>query len=322
MPYYTRDQIVQARELDLLTYLQNHDPHELVHFSGSTYTTRTHDSLKISNGKWCWWSRGIGGSSALDYLIKVKGYSFLEAVEAILGDVSIQAAKSKQSQSKPKVIPIQFGLPPRHADNRRAFSYLKSRGIDPEIINHCIKEGQLYEDAQRHNCVFVGYEGEKPKYGNLRGTLSNSIFVGDVPGSDKRFSFAIPKQAGENDSLCVFECAIDALSYLSIIKLNGHNWRRANCLSLAGVYQPKSGGQIKFPLALEQYLKDNGHIKTVILCLDNDEVGRTASRAIKKQLEETHAVIDNPPKAGKDYNEFLQIKKRITGRVKTRGGTR
>ncbi len=35
-------------------------------------------SLKISNGKWIWWSRGIGGRSALDYLIKVKGYSFLE----------------------------------------------------------------------------------------------------------------------------------------------------------------------------------------------------------------------------------------------------
>ena len=204
MPYYTTKQIAQARELDLLTYLQQHAPNELVHFSGNTYTTRTHDSLKISNGKWCWWSRGIGGSSALDYLIKVKGYSFLEAVGAILGDASVQTTRSNLPQSKSKIEPIQFVHPTRHADDRRAFSYLKSRGIDPEIINHCIKEGQLYEDAQRHNCVFVGYEGDKPRYGNLRGTLSDSTFVGDVPGSDKRFSFSIPKQAGENDSLCVF----------------------------------------------------------------------------------------------------------------------
>ena len=42
MPYYTKDQIDQARELDLLTYLRQHDPNELVHFSGNTYTTRTY----------------------------------------------------------------------------------------------------------------------------------------------------------------------------------------------------------------------------------------------------------------------------------------
>ena len=319
MPYYTKDQIAQARELDLLAYLQRYEPEELVHFSGNTYTTRTHDSLKISNGKWCWWSRGVGGSSALDYLIHVKGYTFLDAVGAILGDAPVLTTCAQSEPNKPKIQPIQFKLPPKHADNRRVFSYLKSRGIDPEIINHCIKEGQLYEEAQRHNCVFVGYEGDKPKYGNLRGTLSQSTFVGDVPGSDKRFSFAVPKQAGENEILCVFECAIDALSYLSLIKLNGHDWRRANCLSLAGVYQPQNGGRMKFPLALEQYLMDNAHIATVLLCLDNDGVGRVASLAIKKHLEETHVVIDNPPKAGKDYNEFLQMKKGITGRVKTRG---
>lgn len=44
--------------------------------AGNVYCTREHDSLKISNGKWYWWSRGIGGVSALDYLIKVKEYSF------------------------------------------------------------------------------------------------------------------------------------------------------------------------------------------------------------------------------------------------------
>lgn len=68
MPYISKEQLATAREMDLLTYLQRYDPNELVHFSGNTYTTRTHDSLKISNRKWCWWSRGIGGSTALDYL--------------------------------------------------------------------------------------------------------------------------------------------------------------------------------------------------------------------------------------------------------------
>ena len=72
MPYIPPEVVAQAREMDLLTYLRTYEPQELVHFGGSTYCTREHDSLKISNGKWCWFSRGIGGYSALDYLIKVK----------------------------------------------------------------------------------------------------------------------------------------------------------------------------------------------------------------------------------------------------------
>ena len=74
MGYVTPEQIAQAKEWDLLTYLQRYDPHQLVHVGGSTYCTREHDSLKISNGKWNWFSRKIGGKTALDYLIKVQGF--------------------------------------------------------------------------------------------------------------------------------------------------------------------------------------------------------------------------------------------------------
>ena len=81
MGYVTREMIDRAKEMDLLTYLQTYEPQELVHFGGSTYCTREHDSLKISNGKWCWFSRGIGGRTALDYLIKVKEIPFTEAVD-------------------------------------------------------------------------------------------------------------------------------------------------------------------------------------------------------------------------------------------------
>ena len=79
------EEIEKARSVDLLSYLQACDPGELVHVSGSTYCTRSHDSLKISNGAWMWFSQGIGGWSALDYLIKVKNYGFIEAVRAING---------------------------------------------------------------------------------------------------------------------------------------------------------------------------------------------------------------------------------------------
>ena len=92
MPYYDSEAIERARQVDLLTYLQTCEPQELVHVSGNVYCTKTHDSLRISNGKWCWFSRGIGGYSALDYLIKVNGYSFLEAMETISGRTAIPPA--------------------------------------------------------------------------------------------------------------------------------------------------------------------------------------------------------------------------------------
>ena len=314
-PYLSKDQIAAAREMDLLTYLRRFEPEELVHIGGDTYATRTHDSLKISNGKWCWWSRGIGGTNALDYLTRVEGLSFLDAVQRILGELPHVPPKSEPTAPLPKT---EFTLPPKHADNRRVFAYLRSRGIDAEIINHCIKHGQLYEDAEHHNCVFVGYEHGKPAYGALRGTLSDTTFAGEVPGSDKRFSFAVPLRAG-GKTLCVFESAIDALSYLTLLKLRGQDWRAANTLSLSGIYQPRKDGSIRFPAALEQYLKDNPGVARIVLCLDNDGPGRAASAAIQKRLSE-YEVIDNPPRSGKDYNDQLRLVKGISGRVKTRGG--
>lgn len=78
--YVTKEEIEQARQLDLLSYLQRYRPDELVKVTRGVYSLRSHDSLKISNGKWYRWSNGVGGVSALDYLIKVEGIPFVEAV--------------------------------------------------------------------------------------------------------------------------------------------------------------------------------------------------------------------------------------------------
>jgi len=100
MPYVEPEEILQAKQMDVLTYLQNYEPNELVHVSGNVYCTKTHDSLKISNGKWCWFSRGIGGKSALDYLIKVKELSFIEAVEQIIGQAAVRSPVFKDQENK------------------------------------------------------------------------------------------------------------------------------------------------------------------------------------------------------------------------------
>ena len=91
------DELERIRQIDLLTYLREFEPGNLQKVKGTTnvYCTVDHDSLKISNGKWFWWSQGFGGYSALDYLIKVRDYSFLEAVEILTG---------KELSEKPEAI--------------------------------------------------------------------------------------------------------------------------------------------------------------------------------------------------------------------------
>ena len=114
MGYVTREMIDRAKKMDLLTYLQTYEPQELVHFGGNTYCTREHDSLKISNGKWCWFSRGIGGKTALDYLIKVKELPFTEAVERIDRPFFMPALSRrsrKRCSCRPKVTAIPALLP-------------------------------------------------------------------------------------------------------------------------------------------------------------------------------------------------------------------
>lgn len=100
MPYIAPEVVQEVKRMDLLTYLKNYEPFELVHFSGNTYTTKTHDSLKISNGKWMWWSRGIGGRSAFDFLIKVRGYTFMEAVETLAGLAGVQPSVPKPTEKQ------------------------------------------------------------------------------------------------------------------------------------------------------------------------------------------------------------------------------
>ena len=123
MPYIPPNIVAKAREMDLLTYLQNYDPQELVHFGGNTYCTREHDSLKISDGKWCWFSRGIGGRSALDYLIKVKGIPFMQAVERIVGQTKTQPPifVSGGKEMKPKTLL----LPKANQSTTNVIEYLR-----------------------------------------------------------------------------------------------------------------------------------------------------------------------------------------------------
>lgn len=305
MPYYTEKQIDQARSIDLLTYLQSFEPTELVHVRGNTYCTREHDSLKISNGKWMWWSRGFGGNSALDYLIKVKGMQFMDAMKILtkegtdLHDTDAKISRKPDCDVKRKLL-----LPDKSETNFEVIRYLTSRGIDSDVIKACIDEGLLYESLPYHNCIFVGFdETGNAAYAFYRATTGERL-MGEAAGSDKRYSFRIDR-AGS--TLHVFESAIDLLSYATIMKMRTGEWRAEPMLSLGGVYVPSTNNkQTKLPIALENMTQNQTQINTIALHLDNDYAGRSATRSISEQLGNKYIVRDEPPAYGKDCNDYLQ----------------
>lgn len=184
-----------------------------------------------------------------------------------------------------------------------AFNYLRSRGLDEEIIHFCFQSGRIYESLPYHNVVFVGLDKyNKPRYANLRGIGTD--FIGDANGSDKRFSFSIPAQG--STTLHLFESAIDLLSYATLVKQHGGNWQRDHLVSLAGVYKPKENLQeSSLPLTLKRYLTEYPNIQKIILRLDNDRTGGYMAKALVALLSDRYVVSVQPPPSGKDYNDYL-----------------
>lgn len=301
MGWVTTQEIEKARQIDLLTYLKLYDPSELVRIGNDIYSTRTHDSLKISNGAWMWFSRGIGGYSALDYLIKVKEIPFVEAVN-LLNDKGC-AYRSTPASSKGKLQDKKLLLPERNERSSRVVAYLCRRGIDLEIIKYCIENDLLYESREYGNAIFVGYDNENvPRYASYRATNGMRI-LGDAAGSDKRYCFKILSPA--SNSTHIFESAIDLLSFATLRKMDGFDWKEENLVSLAGVYRPRADGTSKVPVALQKVLSENCRTYDLHLHFDNDFAGRTSTKGLMKALEGVYAVYDEPPPYGKDFNDYL-----------------
>ena len=183
--------------------------------------------------------------------------------------------------------------------------YLFGRGIDYQLIQECISDGTLYESADYHNAVFIGKdEGGTPKYAALRSTLG-STFKQDASGSDKRYSFRLLAREPA-DTVHLFEAAIDLLSYATYLKCEGKDYKSESLLSLSGVYQPKKEMKdSKIPIALTTFLSANPQIKTIVLHLDNDKVGRLCAATLKELLQKDYKIVDDPPPVGKDFNDFL-----------------
>lgn len=295
--YIPPEMVKEIKKIDLLTYFKNYEPNELVRDSRTQYSTKTHSSLKISNGYWNYFNGGFGGKNAVDYVEKMLGYKFPESIEYIIkkmnGRIPVYIPQAEKRNNATLI------LPEKNDNTNRVKQYLNSRGIDNEIIQKCIEKHLIYEEKHYHNAVFVGYdEMGNARYAGCRAT-NESKFKSDATGSSKQYSFKLESNK-KTDKISIFEGAIDALSYATLFKLYGQNWEDKTLISLAGVYQPaKIIEQSKVPVAISNYLEKHPEVTKIYLCLDNDEAGRNATNALKTVMSDKYEIIDRPPKKRK-----------------------
>jgi hypothetical protein len=232
--------------------------------------------------------------------VKVRGIGFAEAVQALT--YGIPPPYTQEKTLSPKIIPAKqakpFSLPPPSANNDRVYAYLRGRGIGNDIINRCFRTGILYE-SKAHRCVFVGKDGDIPRFACERGTADDC--KRDVPGSSKRFSFCLPPSTLDGGrNLAVFESAIDCIAHFEIHRLGQTGWDGYR-LALGGVGSA----------ALDGFMERHTDIENVQLCLDADQAGINAAKRITAELlsDKRFArtkICVAPPPLGKDYSDCLQ----------------
>lgn len=184
-----------------------------------------------------------------------------------------------------------FEVPPRNDRMNRVFSYLLlTRGVDKDVLFEFIRNRMIYESADFHNAVFVGYDSSgKPRHAHKRGTVTSNPYKGNVAGSQPEFSF---HWHGTSDKIFLFEAPIDMLSYISMHK---ENWKNHSFAASCSVSDR----------VLFQCLKDNPNIKNVFLCFDNDEAGQTANKRIADKLNSMNIKSEIFIPIHKDWNEDI-----------------
>ena len=283
---FTQEQLEQANQVDLAELLRRQG--EKLRKEGIVQRWLRYDSTVIYGNKWYRHSKEIGGGP-IQFMKEFYDMEFADAVQYLLGGqggLSFAPSKGKE-YIKPELHPPAFSK-----NMRRTFAYLiKTRNLDPEIVQYFVREKKILETEPYHNVAFAGYDSEgKLRQLHLRSTQPGNKFYQDVDGSDKHFYF---RHIGTDNSVYVFEAPIDMLSFITMHK---ENWQQHSYACLGGVAID----------ALENVLETAPQTNQVYLCLDNDKAGDTATERISKELDEKCVPWQRLCPDQKDWNEDLQ----------------
>ena len=283
--HFTEQQKAQARQTNIAELLRSQG--ETLKRSGSEYEWRDgSEKVTVRGNLWFHQYEQVGGD-AIDFVRRFYNKLYPEAMEFLLGRSGgvLTVSPPVQKEEKP------FVLPPKNDNMRRVFAYLLNRrGIDREVLYAFVHKGMIYESADYHNTVFVGFDSNgNEKHAHKRGTGSESSYKGNVTGSQPEFSF---HWYGQSDRLYLFEAPIDMLSFISMQK---EGWRQHSYAASCSVSDR----------VLFQMLKDNPDIRQVVLCLDSDEPGQTAAKRIADKLFVQGISSEILVPYHKDWNEDL-----------------
>lgn len=285
--HFTEEQKAQARRTDIVSLLKSQG--ETVKRSGSEYEWKD-GAAKVTIRRNLWYHQydRIGGD-AIDFVRRFYNKSYPEAIEYLLGNCNgvLITASPVVKEKKP------FELPKPYRNMDRVKNYLYYvRGIDEDIIETFANENMIYESADYHNAVFVGFDKNGiPRHANKRGIGRGSTFKGNAESSMDEFAF---HRIGKGRSLYLFEASIDMLSFISMHK---ENWKTHSYAASCSVSDR----------VLFQCLKDYPYIEKVYLCLDSDEPGQTAADRISTKLFALGIESEILIPIHKDWNEDLLL---------------
>lgn len=284
--HFTDEQKEIARQIDIADLLRRQG--ETLKRSGSELEWRDGSQKVTVRGNLWFHQYDQEGGDAIDFVRRFYNKTYPEAMEYLLGGCGGSLTVSSPVQRKP---PKPFVLPEKNENMRRVFAYLLNcRGIDRDVLYAFTHKGMIYESADYHNAVFIGFDQDGiPRHAHKRGSGSESTYKGNQDGSLPEYSF---HWHGTSDKLYLFEAPIDMLSLISMHK-NG--WRNHNYAAACGVSDQ----------VLWQMMKDNPKIQKVYLCLDSDEPGQAAAKRISDKLFTKGIQHEILVPIHKDWNEDL-----------------
>ena len=206
---FSKEEIDRAKRTDLASLLMSMG--ETVKRSGSEHEW-SDNGRKVTIRGCVWFHQyDMTGGDAIDFAQRFFGKTFPEAVVFLNGGSTAQLIQSLPAEKEKK----PFALPPKNDTMRRVFGYLcGSRGIDRDVLHTFVRWNMVYESADYHNAVFVGYDKEGiARHAHKRGSCSQSSFKGNVDSSNPAFSF---HWNGTSGKIFLFEAPIDMLSFISM----------------------------------------------------------------------------------------------------------
>ena len=285
--HFTEEQKLRAGSVDLEEFLRLRGEKLLA--SGREKRLSSDHSITVRGSEWFDHAAGKGGGP-VSFVQTYYGLSYPEAMTLLLGGEARQVYPSVRERKEEP--PKKFSLPERNENMRRVYAYLmKHRHIDKDVITYFARAGTLYEDAEYHNCVFVGRdENSVARHAHKRSTNSyGEAFRINVEGGDQRYSF---HHIGGDGYLYVFEAPIDLLSFITLYP---RDWQAHNYVACCGT------STIPILKMLERMPVQD----TVFLCLDNDHAGQRACERMAGELQERSVASTRISPQLKDWNDDL-----------------